>query len=274
MNNVSVKNVFVNNVIVNNVIVFDIDETLGFFQEINYLWQLIKNIISNVNSSEFFKLLDLYPEFLRPNILIILKYIKNAKINNKCTNVMIFTNNQTSTEWITLLVDYFNFKLKYILFDKIIGAFKIRGKLIELNRTSHIKKYNDFINCSKLPFDTKICFIDDKYYNTMENKNLIYIKIKPYIYEIPKDILFNRFYNNFTQFDSKININFIHRIENKFNYIFLNKNEDIQIHKILSKKILQYIKNFLINKPLNTTIKNLKKNTIINNNKTKKNIRN
>lgn len=253
-----------------NVIVFDIDETLGFFQEINYLWHLIKNIMPNINNSEFFKLLDLYPEFLRPNILIILNYIKNAKINNNCTNVMIFTNNQTSTEWTTLLVDYFNFKLKYVLFDKIIGAFKIKGKVIEINRTSHNKIFSDFINCTKLPNNTKICFIDDKYYNTMENKNLIYIKIKPYIYEISKDILFNRFYNNFNRFDRKIKINLIHKIENKFNYIFLDNNENIEIHKILSKKILQYIKNFLINKPLNTTIKNLKKNTIIKNNITKK----
>ena len=255
---------------INNVIVFDIDETLGFFQEINYLWHLIKSNTQNINNFDFFKLLDLYPEFLRPNILIILNYIKNAKMNYKCTNVMIFTNNQTSTEWITLLVDYFNFKLKYILFDKIIGAFKIRGKIIEINRTSHIKKYNDFINCSKLPFDTKICFIDDKYYNTMENKNLIYIKIKPYIYEIPKHILFNRFYDNFTQFNSRINLNLIRKIENKFNYSFLDKNEDIQIHKILSKKILHYIKNFLINKAINTTIKHFKKNIIFKTNNTKK----
>lgn len=254
----------------NNIIVFDIDETLGFFQEINYLWHLIINYIPNINTSEFFKLLDLYPEFLRPNILLILNYIKKAKINNNCSNVMIYTNNQTSTEWIILLIDYFNLKLKYILFDKIVGAFKIKGKIIEINRTSHNKIFKDFINCAKLPNDTKICYIDDKYYSTMENKNLIYIKIKPYIYEISKDTLFNRFYNSFSIFDSKININLINKIENKFNYTFLDNNENIEIHKILSKKILQYIKNFLINKPLNTTIKNLKKNIIIKNNITKK----
>lgn len=254
----------------NNVIVFDIDETLGFFQEINYLWHLIKNIIPNIKNSEFFKLLDLYPEFLRPNILVILNYIKDAKISTLCSNVIMFTNNQTSSEWVSLIKNYFNNKINYNLFDKIVGAFKIKGKVIEINRTSHHKKYNDFINCTKLPIDTKICFIDDKYYNTMENQNLIYIKIKPYIYEISKDILFSRFYKNFNSFNFKSNINLIYKIENKFNYIFLDTNEDIEIHKILSKKILQYIKNFLINKPLNTTIKNVIKNNTTKNNITKK----
>jgi hypothetical protein len=233
----------------NNVIVFDLDETLGFFQEINYLWHLLKNLIPN--NLYFFKLLDLYPEFLRPNILIILNYIKYAKNKNLCSNVIIFTNNQTSSEWVSLIKNYFNNKINFELFDKIVGAFKINDKQFEIDRTSHKKKYIDFINCTKLPKYTKICYIDDKYYETMENKNLIYIKIKPYIYELSKEVLLNRLYNNINLFNINYEDKFINLLKNNFNYIFLNKNEDINIHKILSKKIIEYIENFLNNKLYN-----------------------
>ena len=58
-------------------IVFDMDETLGFFQQINYLWHLILKLNNKINENLFKYLLNLYPEFIRPNILEILTYLKN-----------------------------------------------------------------------------------------------------------------------------------------------------------------------------------------------------
>ena len=69
-------------------IVFDLDETLGDFAYLYTLWQGIKEFIDkkNINLQNIFnELLDLFPEFLRCGILIVLNYIKEKKFTN-CIN--------------------------------------------------------------------------------------------------------------------------------------------------------------------------------------------
>ena len=67
---------------VNNIIVFDLDETLGYFTQLGIIWECLINEIDN-NLLNFFNTLDLYPEFLRPNIFNILNYIKKKKKQKK-----------------------------------------------------------------------------------------------------------------------------------------------------------------------------------------------
>ena len=61
---------------INYVMVFDLDETLGHFSQLYVFWSLLINYINNSNELIFFKLLDSFPKFLRPNILNILKNIR------------------------------------------------------------------------------------------------------------------------------------------------------------------------------------------------------
>ena len=57
------------------VVVFDLDETLGYFSQFGQLWnELIPN-----KDIDFNELFDLYPEFLRPNILEILQFLNEKK---------------------------------------------------------------------------------------------------------------------------------------------------------------------------------------------------
>jgi acid phosphatase class B len=62
------------------IVVFDLDETLGYFSEFGMFWDALKSYIKNnsidfnANQDFFNKTLDLYPEFLRPNIINILTY--------------------------------------------------------------------------------------------------------------------------------------------------------------------------------------------------------
>jgi hypothetical protein len=73
----------------NKVVVFDLDETLGYFIELGIFWDSLQTFIttnnlileennttSNITQYRFNQVLDLYPEFIRPDILIILEYIK------------------------------------------------------------------------------------------------------------------------------------------------------------------------------------------------------
>ena len=81
------------------VVVFDLDETLGYFLELGVFWEvlLLYTKTTGLLTQEVFnQVLDLYPEFLRPNILAVLKYLKRLKTTGKCRSVMIYTNNKGS----------------------------------------------------------------------------------------------------------------------------------------------------------------------------------
>ena len=89
-----------------NIVVFDLDETLGYFMELGMFWDALKSYIKQSNLNKkiidqnlFNNVLDLYPEFLRPNIIDILNYLKKKKEKNHCDKLMIYTNNQGPTEW-------------------------------------------------------------------------------------------------------------------------------------------------------------------------------
>ena len=84
----------------NNIVVFDLDETLGYFYQLSIFWNMLNDYFKTYLSEEdFIKVLELYPEFLRPNIIDILKYVITKKKNKKCSKIMIYTNNQGEKKW-------------------------------------------------------------------------------------------------------------------------------------------------------------------------------
>lgn len=176
------------------VIAFDLDETLGSFADLEILWRTLNSIQKN-NPIEFNDILDLYPEFLRYGILLILEFIYNKKKKGLCDKVYIYTNNQCSPEWTKLIATYFDYKLKsdIELFDKIICAFKIDNKIVEFKRTTHNKTHRDFINCTMLPQKTKICFIDNTYFYEMNNDRVYYIQPMSYSHQLSGTDIIDRF---------------------------------------------------------------------------------
>lgn len=245
------------------VVVFDLDETMGYFVELGMFWSSLsrlvetQNIPLNLNESIFYYLLDLYPEFLRPNIINILTFLKEKKINNECQQIMIYTNNQGSTKWPQMIKGYFENKIDYKLFNQIICAFKINGERVELNRTGHSKTYSDLVNCTKIPEHTRICFIDDTYYEGMNNDKIYYINIKPYEFKLPFEVLVNRFFKS--QLWDKIQMNYKLNLKknieeykdiifenlSRFNFAYHAKTGfSYKIDKILSKKILLHLQSF------------------------------
>lgn len=235
-------------------IVFDLDRTLGDFSELYILWKgitlfLNKNDIK-YNQKIFNELLDLYPEFLRCGIINILEFIKNKKIRNKLRGIYIYTNNKCSDDnWVQYIIKYFDYKLDYSnLFDKIICAFKINNKIIDINR--HNKNIKYLINCTMMPKNTEICFIDNTYYNEMLDDNVYYIQPLSYNHNLSKDIIIKRFLtsyigntliqemkiNNFNTFlRDWFEINKYDRIKEK-----ISKEQCIDI----TKKLLYHIKEF------------------------------
>lgn len=258
----------------NKIVVFDLDETLGSFVELGMFWDALENFYGHkLSNNEFINFLDIFIEYLRPDIINILKFIINKRNNGECYKIMIYTNNQAPKSWCSLICSYFDKKLNTKVFDKIISAFKVNGKIVEICRKTHNKTIGDLINCSKIPEDTKICFIDDQEHPYMKNENVYYIKIKPYNYSLPYNIMANKYYyHNYASINNVSNkdefVNTITKIMNHYDYEHKNKHKnEIEIDKIISKQIMKYLNEFFYVRK-NKTIKKNKKN---NNTKTIKN---
>ena len=75
--------------------VFDLDETLGYFSQLNIIWKLLNQIQINNNKQElgqieFNMLIKEFEYLFRPKIIQILKYINdNKNVNSK---IIIYTN--------------------------------------------------------------------------------------------------------------------------------------------------------------------------------------
>lgn len=176
----------------NKVVIFDMDETLGHFVDIGSIWYGLKQINHNLTKTDFFQLLDLYPEYIRPQIFEILEYLKKMKNQSKIDRVIIFTNNNGPKSWSLTIKDYFNYKLGENLIDQVVAAYKIGNKQIEPYRTSHYKKYTDIIKACGLNKNTKICFLDDQKHPRMLHKNVYYLLIQGYNPKISKQEIFTR----------------------------------------------------------------------------------
>lgn len=232
------------------IVVFDLDETLGSFFEVGIFWSSLENYYGhNLFKEKLFEVLDLFQEFLRPNIFKILEFIKLQKENNLCDHVMIYTNNQGPKSWVKMIGDYFNTKLEYELFDKIIAAFKINNKIIEMCRTSHDKSVTDLIRCTKIPPNTEICFIDDQFHSLMVDDNVYYINVKPYTFTMPFETMAERYFDKYLKKSEPNNRDdFIHSIVTymkNYNFIVRPKSDiEQKTDKVVSKQLLIHLENF------------------------------
>lgn len=262
------------------VVVFDLDETLGYFGQLGRFCNIIDNYYHNSNKSYsiFNQLMDLYPEFSRPNIFNILKYLLQKKKENKCEALMIYTNNTGEKKWAEHIKNYYEHKINSKLFEQIIAAFKINGKIVEINRTTHEKCIDDFFRCTKLSSDIEICFIDDLHHPKMIHDNVYYIHVKEYKYTIPADEMMDRFLKSSLSSDIKDKEDFkkFSLFDLKYN-IVEKDNKEQEIDVIIGKKMLEHIKDFFAKdepkielKGYNKNQKSFKKTNKTNNNKTLK----
>jgi hypothetical protein len=249
------------------IVVFDLDETLGYFTQYGIFWDSLKNYLNIKNKdkltqNDFNLVLDLYPEFLRPNIVNILNYLKNKKKTNCCDKMMIYTNNTGPIEWSKNIIGYFEKKINFKLIDQIISAFKINGKRVELCRTTNNKTHKDFIKCTKIPVDAEICFMDDTFFPEMTNNNIYYINIKPYTYDLKFEEMLKRFLDS--EIGKRIVSDDIIEFEELmlshiklFKYLVIEKNDkEYEVDKVLGKHIIYHLQLFFNRSTKNRTIKN------------------
>jgi hypothetical protein len=257
------------------IVVFDLDETLGYFSEFGMLWDCLSRTENRkLTQQDFNDLLDLFPEFLRPNIINILKYLKTKKESSCCHKMMIYTNNNGPREWAQHIVEYFESKIGIKLIDQIIAAFKINGNQVEICRTTHNKTHDDFIRCTKLPSNAEICFLDDTFHPGMSNEHVYYINIKPYYYDLSFEEMIERIVNSHMgkKYESAEDFQQIMLTYWKlYKYNYLKKDiKEYELDKIVGKHIITHLQAFFNDKPKKS--KTIKKKKINPKNKTYKKI--
>jgi hypothetical protein len=256
--------------------VFDLDETLGYFVELSIFWKSIikyfcyKKINYILTQNDFIAIIELYPEFIRPNIVSILNYIKNKKYNKECEKVLIYTNNTGSKEWVNYIKGYFEYKLKSTLFDNIIYTSKTtdsREPATNKNTYIKIEKYEknikEIITYTQLSKDVQICFLDNSYYPNMNCSNVYYIKLNSYIHKLSYETMIGRFmnaklelYHLLDKIQNKQNfIEFMITNMNNFKFTFIEKTKtEYEIDKTITKEIMLYLQLFFTNIMKNNAI--------------------
>lgn len=239
----------------NKVVVFDLDETIGSFRELFILWNSLENICREHNiaiipdQSLFNNILDLYPEFLRYEILTVFEYLMLKKKTNQCSKIYLYTNNTGSPKFPSQIQKYIDYKLNtQNLVDKIISAFKINNVIIEPLRTTIHKTYSDFIRCSVLPKTTEICFIDDTFHEKMKNNKVYYIQPKPYKHNLSVQQIIDRLLisNIVPPINNVPNIHDIFKTSfDQAGCIHYKKTiPEMEVDIIVTQKILFHIKDF------------------------------
>jgi hypothetical protein len=251
-------------------VVFDLDETLGYFTQLGIFWESLLIVCNKtLTQTVFNELCELFPRVFRPGIFSILSYLKHMKHKNNINKIIIYTNNQGPKKWTKMIKNYIEYKLHTNhLFDQIIGAFKVRGKIIESCRTTHEKTIQDLVKCTNAPRNSTFIFMDDQYHAKMRSNIVNYINVKPYEYHLSYEKMMN------TVIDSNIwNTLFINKdkvlfknnlmIEiNKYRFNVIAKSEDeFLVDKAVTKKMMIHLQDYFNEyKPRNTTRKRRKHN--------------
>ena len=230
------------------IVVFDLDETIGSFVEIGMFWDALRSVtgIEQDNVQMFYKVMDAFPEFLRPDIIRILEYVVDMRRKGKCWKIMIYTNNQGPRSWAQMIASYLSHKIGENVFDQIIAAFKVRGQRVEIGRTSHDKSVGDLMRCTNVPADTKICFIDDQYHSLMDDERVYYINAKPYSYSMQYAEMANKFHalDNMGMDRDEFAARIV-RVMQRYHYTVFNKPpEEVRVDEVVSKGMLLHIEKF------------------------------
>lgn len=260
--------------------VFDLDETIGSFSDLYILVQCVDSLVKTPLDTMLFvhEMLDLYPEFFRYGIEIVLEYLFHKKKTGMCGGVYLYTNNTCFPDsWTFFITSYIEQKWGLpMLFDKIVRAFKINGQILENCRTTSEKTYNDLLHCLILPRKTELCFIDDVIHPKMKHRYVYYIQPRKYNHCLNRSEIISRFLTSKTgvllseTLGNSLEMNmriWYFKNEYSFDNYYAPSIQELDMDLKVSKEILKYIRKMFRmiiqhpytqrrhNKPLNNTHK-------------------
>lgn len=167
------------------IILIDMDETLGTFTEISVFLGALTDLCQGLDyTTEFFKAMEVFTCFQRPRIIDLLKYMVNLRKMNTISDIVLYTNNQGSNEWVKLIAYFFDTKVGSRVFDDIIFSYIIGNTINDSRRTTQDKVLPDVRRALNINSPTRFLFIDDQLHNGMLSQDVTYLRIEPYIYHM------------------------------------------------------------------------------------------
>ena len=225
-------------------VAFDLDETLGSFADLYELWVTLEPHAKT--QFTFNQLLDLYPEFLRVDILSILGFIRTKIESGQCLPIYIYTNNQCEDmNWVEHIIIYLELRSPgspIKIFAMPICAYKINNRRVEPNRATHHKTYQDFVKCSMFTH-TDLCFVDDQWHPKMKHRRVYYIQPPPYFHGMSRKEIVNRFLQSSTS--KMCNPYLVSRLNTlDFEEFCQTPSGKIKQDREISQKMMYYIREF------------------------------
>jgi len=194
-------------------IIFDLDHTLGFFEQIIHI----------MHHGEFtcHQVLSFFPECFRPLLIDFLKSLVLYKKSGKVKSILLYSNNKNES-FVKTVIDYIHEVIEYPLFDKIIT-------MDHPLRKNKQKDYDDllYIGQGLLHENSVICFVDDKMHPLMNKSNICYIKCEGYVHLIKQVVIVERIKKEIPKYIYKKR--------------YLNKNNQQQISRLLVQRIRLFV---------------------------------
>lgn len=194
------------------MIVFDLDQTLGFFDQIVY-------IINQMRLEIYAPLFELFPEIFRPQLFELLHSLALLKKNKRVKGIVLYTNNRNE-DFVKQLIQYIHSKLGCSLFEPVLTYHSPE-------RTTREKSSHDLFACIQDGHTHLFCFIDDKYHERMNHVDIYYIRSEAYQYILEEKEVNTRIQKTIPGFKSK------------------KRNLPMKLHKRVTEYISSKLRDFL-----------------------------
>ncbi len=194
------------------MIVFDLDQTLGFFDQMVY-------IINQTRAEIYAPLFELFPEIFRPQLFELLHSLPLLKKNKRVNGIVLYSNNRNE-DFVKQLIQYIHSKLGCSLFEPVLTYHSPE-------RTTREKSYHDLFACIKDGNTHLFCFIDDKYHERMNHVDIYYIRSEAYQYILEEKEVNTRIQKTIPGFKSK------------------KRNLPMKLHKRVTEYIASKLRDFM-----------------------------
>ncbi len=193
-------------------IVFDLDHTLGFFEQLIHIMHY-----AQLSCSE---LLNMFPDFFRPLFIDFLKSLIHYKCSGKIKSILIYSNNNNEA-FVRTIISYIHKKIEFELFDEIIT-------MEHPLRKKKQKDYHELLELSQgLHANSYICFVDDKDHPLMHNIHTYYIRCEGYMVRLKHSRVVEMIQKDIPEYQSKKRC--------------LNKNNQHHVSSLLIQRIRFFI---------------------------------
>jgi hypothetical protein len=194
------------------IIVFDLDQTLGFFDQIVY-------IINQTRLEIYAPLFDIFPEIFRPQLFELLHSLALLKKSNRIKGIVLYSNNRNA-DFVHQVIQYIHKKVGCALFEPVLTYHSAE-------RTTREKSYQDLCACIQDGPTHLFCFIDDKYHERMNHVQIYYIRAEAYQFVVEEKEVNERMKKPIPVYKSK------------------KRNLPMKIHKRVTEYITSKLKEFM-----------------------------